>query len=255
MTIQQESRALGSTPDSGFAKSAGARGRQIELKRDFYRRPEVAASYETQRFGGASGGRVNQRELEIASTLLPFGGRMADVGCGSGRLLPLLRKRADVAIGFDASMPMLSEAARRHNGTLVQADAFSLPVESGVFDAVASLRLLFHFDDPAPLLRELRRVTRPRGILVCDTSTWSPRSLLPLGKRTWGDRVATVSPSEFRVLAEETGWHVRGEKACYLISPHMYRLLPLSIARGMEVLEGCLPNELLCRVFWALEAR
>ena len=254
MTLQKESRTMRMLADTRAEAPAGALGHQIEVKREFYRRPEIVARYETQRFGGAGGLRVNQRELEIVTRLLPIGGTMADVGCGTGRLLPLLRERADNVVGFDASLPMLHEASTRLPGALVQADAFSLPVIRGVFDAVASLRLLFHFDNPAPLLRELRRITRPGGTLVCDTSTWSPRSLLPIGKVQWGDRVATIRRADFRVLAHAAGWRVRAENACYLISPHMYRLLPLPIVRGMEALEARLPDELLCRVFWALEA-
>jgi SAM-dependent methyltransferase len=254
MTLQQESRKLVARADGYSVALDGALGHQVEVKRAFYRRPEVAASYETQRFGGASGARVNQRELDIASTLLPIGGVMADVGCGTGRLLPLLRHRADNVIGFDASMPMLHEACERLPGALVQADAFSLPIANGVFDAVASLRLLFHFDNPAPLLREFRRVTRPGGTLVCDTSSWSPRSLLPLGQEHWGDRVATIRRPDFRSLVEAAGWRVRAEKPCYFISPYMYRRLPLPIVRGIEALEAFLPTRLLCRDFWALEA-
>src|SRR5205823_5865933 len=83
-------------------------------------------------------------------------------------------------LAFRASWPMLRAAARRGVGQVVQADAFALPLAPGACDAVVSLRLLFHFADPAPLLRELRRITRPGGRLVCDTSTWSPRSALPL---------------------------------------------------------------------------
>jgi SAM-dependent methyltransferase len=254
MALQKDPQTLDLPADVSPGAPTGVLGHQVDVKRAYYRRPEVAAVYETQRFGGTSGARVNQRELEIAATLLPIGGLMADVGCGTGRLLPLLRQRADNVIGFDASMPMLHQASERLPDGLVQADAFSLPVASGVFDAVACLRLLFHFDNPAPLLDELRRVTRPGGTLVCDTSRWSPRSLIPLGKERWGDRVATISHADFRCLAEAAGWRVRAEKPCYLISPYLYRRLPLRIVRGLEALEAYLPGVLLCRVFWALEA-
>ena len=136
----------------------------------------------------------------------------------------------------------------------IQADAFALPLQTASLDAATCLRVLFHFDDVRPLLRELRRVTRPGGTLVCDTSTWSPRGMLPLDRERWGERVATLSGRRFQELASRSGWRVCAEKPCYLISPYMYRRLPLALARALERLERRLPRQLLCREFWALQA-
>src|SRR5581483_901803 len=47
-------------------------------KRAFYRRPQVVADYDAQRFGGAGGARVNAREQAIVAGLLPPGGVVAD---------------------------------------------------------------------------------------------------------------------------------------------------------------------------------
>jgi ubiquinone/menaquinone biosynthesis C-methylase UbiE len=223
----------------------------VEAKRAFYRDDRVAAAYDRQRFGGSSGAYVNTREIGLAGSLLPP--RMdavADVGTGTGRLLPLLRERASRVLGLDASLAMLGAA----KGVLIQADAFALPIRDGGLDAATCLRLLFHFDDPAPALRELRRVVGAGGVLVCDTSTWSPRGLLPLGRRAWGERVAAMSRPRFRALAQAAGWRVAAERPCFLISPYMYRRLPLALARALERLERHLPEQLLCRVFWRLEA-
>lgn len=226
----------------------------VEAKRAFYREDRVAAAYDRQRFGGSSGAYVNSREIGLVGSLLPA--RMdavADVGTGTGRLLPLLRARSARVLGLDASSAMLGQV-RDGGHALVQADAFALPLRDGGIEAATCLRLLFHFDDPAPALRELRRAVRPGGMLVCDTSTWSPRGLLPMGRGAWGERVASMSRQRFRALAQGTGWHVSAERPCFLISPYMYRRLPLPLARGLERLERHLPEQLLCRVFWRLEA-
>lgn len=265
----------------------------VEAKRSFYRQPEVAAVYDRQRFGGPSGNYVNERETSLVAALLPAKiGVMADVGCGTGRLLAVVRSRVGALLGLDASLPMLRETRHKlldpttqpsgnpgasharaqsphpaspmppgegHSETpdrlaLVQADAFSLPLAPGACDAVTSLRVLFHFDDVRPLLKEMRRATRPGGRLVCDTSAWSPRSLLPLGRGRWGERVATISRQRFRAIAQAAGWKVVEERPCFLISPYMYRRLPLPLVRRLERLERHLPEPLLCRVFWGLEA-
>ena len=241
-----EPGAPGSTPEPAAAN--------VAEKRAFYRRPEVAGSYEAQRFGGASGERVNARELALVAELLPAGGRVADVGCGTGRLTAALRRRGDTVVPCDASLAMLAVAVRQGAGPCVQADAFALPLADGACDGAASVRLLFHFADPAPLLRELRRITRHGGVLVCDTYSWSPRSRLPLGRRRWGARVATIRRDAFLRLAVSVGWSLRAARPCFLVSPYVYRRLPLLAVRLLERLERRVPRPLLCRTFWALEA-
>lgn len=232
----------------------------VEAKRTFYRDQAVAMRYDEQRFGGTSGSYVNAREVAIVAELLPAHIELAaDVGSGTGRLLPLLEHRAHRIVALDTSLPMLQQAVRRPDFLLeqtcaVQGDAFGLPLRGGSFDAVTCMRVLFHFKDVRPLLAEIRRTSKIRGTLICDTSAWSPRSLVPLGRARWGDRVATLSQERFRQLAGEAGWRVRAEKPCFLISPYMYRQLPLAATRALERLELHLPQRLLCRVFWALEA-
>lgn len=252
-----------------------------DAKRAFYRKDHIAQSYDRQRFGGVSGSYVNVRELALVYSLLPPSiDTAADVGTGTGRLLPLMKERAVRVLGLDASMPMLRQAGcvvdrtnlrpsptHQHKASpagaeratapttaLVQSDAFALPLRDASLQAAACLRLLFHLDDPAPVLRELRRVVRADGVLVCDTSTWSPRGLLPLKQRAWGERVATMSRQQFRTVAQEAGWLAVDERPCFLISPYMYRLLPLPLARLLERLERHLPEQWLCRVFWRLKA-
>jgi SAM-dependent methyltransferase len=232
-----------------------------EAKRAFYREERVAAAYDRQRFGGASGAYVNNRELAVVAGLLPASlGSVADVGAGTGRLLPLLRQRAKRVVALDASMAMLRHAnphpgpLQEGEGSLVQADAFALPLASGELDGATCLRLLFHLQEPAAVLRELRRVVRPGGVLVCDSATWSPRGVIPLGRGAWGERVSAMNPAAFRSLAQEAGWRVIAERGCFLISPYTYRRLPLALARLLERLEAHLPERWRCRTFWRLDA-
>ncbi|HEY8745765.1 MAG TPA: class I SAM-dependent methyltransferase, partial [Chloroflexota bacterium] len=154
---------------------------QVVEKREFYRQAEVAGTYDAQRFGGASGAQVNARELALVCQLLPPGGPNADIACGTGRLTAILRRRGDTVLPCDASLAMLRVARGNGAGPVVQADAFSLPVGDARCAGAATLRLLFHFAEPGPLLAELRRIVQPGGVLVCDTYSWSARALVPLG--------------------------------------------------------------------------
>ncbi len=222
-------------------------------KRSFYRRPDIAAVYDEQRFGGASGHYVNERETAMVCDLLPAGGVVADVGCGTGRVSRVLRQRGDMVAGFDTSLAML-RLNQAGGVPSVAADAFGLPIQTGACDGAVALRLLFHFPDVRPLLVELRRIVHPGGVLVCDTYTWSPRSVLPFASQRWGAGVSRISPEHFTAIARGSGWRVEKKISCFLISPYLYRRVPLAFARGLERMERRVPGAWLSRVFWRLVA-
>jgi ubiquinone/menaquinone biosynthesis C-methylase UbiE len=91
-------------------------------------------------------------------------GRTLDLGCGTGRNLPLLA--AGRAIGLDSSLEALRRARRRAAGApLVQASAEALPFRDGCFDTVVSGLVLCSVTDPPRGLAEVRRVLRPGGTL------------------------------------------------------------------------------------------
>jgi SAM-dependent methyltransferase len=74
-------------------------------------------------------------------------------------------------VGIDASEAMIEVARRRLEGTGVPAsfhvgDAAALDLPTDSFDAVRCERLLIHVADPAVVLDEMVRVTRPGGRIV-----------------------------------------------------------------------------------------
>lgn len=92
-----------------------------------------------------------------------------DVGCGPGALTAELVSRlgADRVSAVDPSAPFVEAARSRHPGvTVVQAPAEELPFADGAFDA-ALAQLVVHFmSDPVAGLSEMRRVTRPGGVVA-----------------------------------------------------------------------------------------
>lgn len=92
-------------------------------------------------------------------------GRVLDLGCGTGRNLPLF-PRGVRAIGLDPCRETLAKARRRAPGVpLVCARAEALPFRDDSFDTVVSGLVFCSVLDPARGLAEVRRVLRPAGRL------------------------------------------------------------------------------------------
>lgn len=108
----------------------------------------------------------------IAEMRLRPGMTVLDAGCGTGRALPFLRTEVGedgIVIGADLTPEMLDAAMRkgRHRyGALLLADAARLPLCDSAVDAVFAAGLIGHLPDPDAALRELARVTGPRGLLA-----------------------------------------------------------------------------------------
>jgi ubiquinone/menaquinone biosynthesis C-methylase UbiE len=118
--------------------------------------------------------RYNRASLE----LLPLGrvehdlGRVLDVGCGTGNLLPFLEARGyrmQEYVGVDLSPEML-RIARTKPGRVpaswITADAARLPLRESSFDIAVSASVLHYWDDVDAALAEIRRVLRPGGHLL-----------------------------------------------------------------------------------------
>jgi SAM-dependent methyltransferase len=99
--------------------------------------------------------------------------RVIDVGCGPGALTGELVSRLGAAAvsAVDPSESFVAAAQARNPGTLVTlASAEHLPFPDGAFDA-ALAQLVVHFmTDPVAGLGEMRRVTRPGGVVAA--SVW-----------------------------------------------------------------------------------
>jgi SAM-dependent methyltransferase len=97
------------------------------------------------------------------------GRRAIDVGCGPGALTSELVRRlgADHVAAVDPSASFVRATSQRYPGVDVrQSPAETLPFPDGSFDA-ALAQLVVHFmADPVGGIREMRRVTRPGGVVA-----------------------------------------------------------------------------------------
>jgi ubiquinone/menaquinone biosynthesis C-methylase UbiE len=114
--------------------------------------------------GEAKGRLLEQLALGQARAAL-------DVGCGAGTDLAAMAQRmpsgAQVS-GIDASQTMIAEARRRTADLGAQVSlrvgqATDLPYPDNAFDACLADTVLQHVPDPARVVSEMARVTRPGG--------------------------------------------------------------------------------------------
>lgn len=115
---------------------------------------------------------------------------LLDVGCGPGTITVDLARRVAPGhvIGIDRSEDVLAQAAgyaaERHvDATFEPGDVYALAYDDGSFDVVHAHQVLQHLSDPVAALVEMRRVTRPGGIVAVRDSDYSCFSWAPLDLR------------------------------------------------------------------------
>ena len=100
-------------------------------------------------------------------------GDVLELACGTGLLTAHLRDRLDPSLGLvatDISASMVTYAREklkeRKGIEFRDADALNLPFAEGEFGAVVCAFGVMYFPDKEAGLREIRRVLKPRGVLL-----------------------------------------------------------------------------------------
>jgi SAM-dependent methyltransferase len=134
---------------------------------------------------------------ELAPVFADFGGvrsgTVLDVGCGSGILTEELARRLgpENVAAVDPS-PLLEACAARVPGANVRKGAAeSLPWPDDSFDAALAQLVLHFLDDPVAGLAEMKRVTRPGGMVAACSWNFSEMLLL----RTFWEAARSVVPA------------------------------------------------------------
>lgn len=104
--------------------------------------------------------RIQREKYRIALKGIKLGGKILDLGAGTGLLSEFLGTKL---ISADISLNMLSQC----KSNSVQTTAESLPFKDKSFDAVVSFSALMNFENPENALKEVRRVLKKDGIFIC----------------------------------------------------------------------------------------
>jgi ubiquinone/menaquinone biosynthesis C-methylase UbiE len=98
-----------------------------------------------------------------------------DVACGLGEDVVKLKRSFGRAVGIDASSALIAEANRRHRGEGCEfecAEAAALPFANEEFSAARVDRSLQHIDNPLKVVKEMVRVVRKGGTILCAEPDW-----------------------------------------------------------------------------------
>jgi demethylmenaquinone methyltransferase/2-methoxy-6-polyprenyl-1,4-benzoquinol methylase len=165
----------------------------------------------------------DRRWREIAARVidLPAGGRVLDVGVGTGDMaLALLRRQPEaIIVGVEPMATMMQVGQGKVGAEKIhwtQGDGLRLPFPDGFFDAVVSAFLLRNVGDVPGALAEQCRVVRPGGRVACLEMTW-PRT--PGFRQLFGFYFSKLAPPIMGLLS--------GNLAAY-------RFLPQSVQRFLD---------------------
>lgn len=114
------------------------------------------------------------QDLLHNDTTYPSGGKVLEVGCGTGsQTIPLAANNPGARItSIDTSVDSLSQAREKThaaglgNVEFRQADIFDLPFTGGSFDHIFVCFVLEHLSQPAEALLKLKQVLRPGGTVT-----------------------------------------------------------------------------------------
>jgi SAM-dependent methyltransferase len=163
---------------------------------------------------------IGRYSAQLATALIGFAGvepgmRALDVGCGPGALSAGLAERlgAERVSAADPSAPFVEACRTRLPAVdVVEAAAEALPFADGAFDAVLSQLVVNFMRDGEPGVREMARVTRPRGVVA--SCVWDYAGEMTLLRAFW-DAAREIDPG--RAAAADEGvvmrWCAEGELA------------------------------------------
>lgn len=155
---------------------------------------------------------------------------LMDVGCSSGAFITIAQK---LGINAEGVEPMTFPARAAMASGLKVTEGFleDLNLLGESFDLVTLFEVIEHLKDPVSLLKECRRILRPRGLMVIrtgNTDSWTVQYM----RERWDyfcpaiGHISFFNPTSIKILANRTGFTVEKIK---FHSVSLYRKEDVSI--------------------------
>lgn len=162
---------------------------------------------------------------------LPAGGRVLDVGCGSGVLLDKLEARAGYRAGVELSATAAAAAAQVADEVVNLPIGADLPFPPASFDVVICADILEHLPEPVTALVAVSKYCRPGGAVVVsvpNVANWEAR--LRLLRGIWRyEPVGLWDNGHLRFFTRETLLELLGESGLFVESCVAARVPRLSV--------------------------
>lgn len=118
-----------------------------------------------------------ERAIEQVGRHCP-GGRVLDVGCGTGVAGAVMQRLGLKVTGLDPSADACRAARERFGLEVIESTIEAAELPEGGFDAITMFDVLEHLYDPKAVLSKLRRALRPGGLLIAkmpNLAAWQAR--------------------------------------------------------------------------------
>lgn len=147
------------------------------------------------------------------------GQRILELGCGAGNIWvengDKLQKGVKIVVS-DISDGMLRDARREIGGedetfSYVTCECEDIPFEDNSFDMVIANHVLFYCDDIYTACKEIKRVLKPEGILVC--GTYGRNHMIEVSKLVadFDDRIVLAAERLYERFGKENGFEILRE--------------------------------------------
>ncbi|HEY9404463.1 MAG TPA: methyltransferase domain-containing protein [Pyrinomonadaceae bacterium] len=128
--------------------------------------------YTGERFMPHLSGEIKYEHLHryVLAQELVRGKDVLDIACGEGYGAALMSATARTVVGVDIDAAVVEHARRKyapHKNLLFRdGSCASIPLPDGSVDVVTSFETIEHHDKHQEMMREIRRVLRPEGVLI-----------------------------------------------------------------------------------------
>ncbi|MGJ3239685.1 MAG: class I SAM-dependent methyltransferase [Anaerolineae bacterium] len=167
-------------------------------KTDFSFDERVASLYNKQR---AHPPEVSRQIGEAIAMQAGDGGRVLEIGVGTGRIGYPVASAGCHVVGFDLSAQMLGETAANQpedmsgSISLLQADMHHMPCSANYFDAVLAVHVLHLATDWQQVMREATRILRIDGAFIQGDDWIDPQSVIGRLRNEMRRYAVTMDPS------------------------------------------------------------